>query len=33
MMARFFWYQPRFLYDMVHYKLRARLTCWVPSEW
>jgi hypothetical protein len=23
MMARFFWYQPRFLYDMVRYKLRA----------
>ena len=24
MLARFFWYQPRFLYDMVRYKLRAR---------
>ena len=24
MMARFFWYQPGFLYDMLRYKLRAR---------
>jgi hypothetical protein len=24
MVARFFWYQPRFLYDMVRYKLRTR---------
>ena len=24
MMARFFWYQPRFLYNMMRYKLRAR---------
>jgi hypothetical protein len=24
MMARFFWHQPRFLYDMVRYKLRTR---------
>jgi hypothetical protein len=24
MMARFFWYQPGFLYDMVRYRLRAR---------
>jgi len=24
MVARFFWHQPRFLYDMIHYKLRTR---------
>jgi len=24
MVARFFWHQPRFLYDMIRYKLRTR---------
>jgi hypothetical protein len=24
MVARFFWHQPRFLYDMIRYKLRPR---------